>query len=240
MVKAFHNFASPIQRSKQCICTIVAIDVSPSMGERDYPPSRLEAAMSAVLELLDIKLELFPDDYVGLVKFSGSADIVQAPLQVGNNHGLLKRQVLEGMFLGSWTNIAAGLKQASNALSQFCPVPEGKGDSLREFFLGSGQAGQGTSQDLPGKIQGHVVLLTDGDHNCPGFPRDWANRLKGSGVIIDCIGIGGSPSDVNERLLRDIASIDESGQPRYRFIADRDSLLLKFREMAKAGYLRKA
>ena len=96
------------------------------------------------------------------------------------------------------------------------------------------------SRDLSGNIQGHIVLLTDGDHNCPGFPRDWANRLKGSGVIIDCIGIGGSPSDVNEHLLRDIASIDESGRPRYRFIADSDSLLLEFREMAKAGYLRKA
>jgi hypothetical protein len=85
-----------------------------------------------------------------------------------------------------------------------------------------------------------VVLLSDGDHNCTGRPRDWAHHLKDSGVVVDCIGIGGRPSDVNEGLMRDIASVDENGRPRYRFIADRDALILEFREMAKAGYLRKA
>ncbi|VGO16002.1 hypothetical protein PDESU_04591 [Pontiella desulfatans] len=241
MEKSFHNFATTIQKPTGQVCTLLVVDVSPSMEASDYPPSRLMAAIAAIIDLLGIKLERHPDDYVGIVKFSGSASIVQPPLPVGSQYEVLKRAALNGLTVGGYTNIAAGLKCAADALSQHCPVPDRKGGAIKEFFLGSDQgAAPGGVSELKSGIQGHIILLTDGDHNCPGFPRDWGGRLKDSGVVIDCIGIGGSSSDVNECLLKDIASIDESGRPRYRFIDDRDALLMEFREMAKAGYLRKA
>lgn len=242
MANSFHNFATVTQKLARKVCTLLVVDVSPSMETTDYPPSRLMAAISAILDLLAIKLERYPDDYVGIVKFCGSASIVQPPVQVCSQHEILKRSALNELTVGGYTNIAAGLKCAAEAMSQHCPVPDRRGGAIKEFFLGPDQGKSSINMpELKSSIQGHIVLLTDGDHNCAGFPRDWGTRLKESGVVIDCIGIGGSPSEVNERLLMDIASMDESsGRPRYRFIADRDSLLMEFREMAKAGYLRKA
>jgi len=78
-------------------------------------------------------------------------------------------------------------------------------------------------------VQSRVVLLTDG-HG--GQPLSVANKLKKKGVVIDVIGIGGSPAEVNEKLLRDVASTID-GDNRYRFIADRDELFRHFRQLAE-------
>jgi Mg-chelatase subunit ChlD len=73
-----------------------------------------------------------------------------------------------------------------------------------------------------------IVLLTDG---YGGDPVGVASELKGSGVVIDVIGIGGSPAAVNEQLLRQVASTVD-GELRYRFIADRAELFEHFRRLA--------
>ena len=59
-----------------------------------------------------------------------------------------------------------------------------------------------------------VVLLTDGHSS---DPRQAARSLKDRGVVIDVVGIGDSPSQVNEELLREVASTID-GQCRYRFL----------------------
>lgn len=73
-----------------------------------------------------------------------------------------------------------------------------------------------------------AILLTDGHGGDPEFV---AEELKRGGVIIDVIGIGGSPSSVNESSLRKVASVID-GDCRYRFIADRTALLNHFRKIA--------
>lgn len=73
-----------------------------------------------------------------------------------------------------------------------------------------------------------IILLTDG-HG--GDPSTLANSLKKRGVVIDTIGIGGSPEDVNEHILKKIASIVD-GDTRYRFIADAEALFRHFRRIA--------
>lgn len=73
-----------------------------------------------------------------------------------------------------------------------------------------------------------IVLLTDG-HG--GRPEPVAEDLKRRGIIIDVIGIGGSPAAVNEASLRKVASVID-GDCRYRFIADRASLIEHFRKIA--------
>ena len=67
-----------------------------------------------------------------------------------------------------------------------------------------------------------VVLLTDG-HG--GDPLGTAAYLKERGVVIDVIGIGPSPSEVDEGLLRKVASVVD-GASRYRFISDADTLTI--------------
>ena len=50
---------------------------------------------------------------------------------------------------------------------------------------------------------------------------------------IDCVGIGGDPSAVNEVDLRTIASRHADGvTPRYAFIGDKGGLIKKFEELA--------
>jgi hypothetical protein len=77
-----------------------------------------------------------------------------------------------------------------------------------------------------------IILLTDGEHLGGISPIDIANKLKSIGVTIDCIGIGGSPMEVDERLLKQIASRNPDGSIRYCFIGDQQKLLKKYRSLA--------
>lgn len=75
-----------------------------------------------------------------------------------------------------------------------------------------------------------VVLLTDGQSNL-GDPKPPSERLKAMGCTISCIGIGGTPANVDEPLLRAIASLGADGKPRYRFIADPEGLERHYAQM---------
>ena len=72
-----------------------------------------------------------------------------------------------------------------------------------------------------GNATRRIVMLTDGQG---GEPLMTAEDLKSRGVIIEVIGIGDHPSNVNERLLRKVASTI-NGENRYRFIKDAQTLV---------------
>jgi uncharacterized protein YegL len=77
----------------------------------------------------------------------------------------------------------------------------------------------------------HVILLTDGQG---GKPLKIAARLKGKlGVVIDVVGIGGSPDEVNEALLRQVATTDPDGRSHYRFIEDPQVLSQHYAQLAQ-------
>ena len=59
-----------------------------------------------------------------------------------------------------------------------------------------------------------------------------ARRLKDKGVIVDCIGIGGNPAEVNEADLMKIASKNPDGSIRYCFIGDQQELIKKYENLA--------
>jgi hypothetical protein len=77
----------------------------------------------------------------------------------------------------------------------------------------------------------HVILLTDGQG---GEPLEMAIRLKERlGVVIDAVGIGGSPDEVNETLLRQVATTDPDGFCHYRFIKDTQMLSEHYTQLAQ-------
>ncbi len=80
---------------------------------------------------------------------------------------------------------------------------------------------------MPGALN-RIILLTDG-HG--GHPIRVSEVIKSMGIVIQIIGIGGCPNDVNERLLKKIASF-AGGKIQYRFIGDKDSLVEHFRSLA--------
>lgn len=80
--------------------------------------------------------------------------------------------------------------------------------------------------------QRHVNLLTDGQG---GKPLRIASRLKEKyGVVIDVVRIGGSTSDVNESLIRKVATTDPDGFCHYHYIKDTETLSEHYRQLAKS------
>lgn len=73
-----------------------------------------------------------------------------------------------------------------------------------------------------------VALLTDG-HG--GDPLHTAEDLKARGVVLDVIGIGPQPSQVDETLLKKVASVIE-GQLHYRFVKDHQTLVAHYTQLA--------
>jgi len=91
---------------------IFVIDTSKSMLTQDVPPSRLERAKLAIMDLV----EKMPGNRVGLVAFAGQA-FLQCPLTLDYD---AFRQSLEAIDTNTiargGTNIAAGLDEAASAL----------------------------------------------------------------------------------------------------------------------------
>jgi Ca-activated chloride channel homolog len=91
---------------------IFVVDTSKSMLTQDVPPSRLERAKLAIMDLV----EKMPGNRVGLVAFAGQA-FLQCPLTLDYD---AFRQSLEAIDTNTiargGTNIAAGLDEAASAL----------------------------------------------------------------------------------------------------------------------------
>ena len=79
-----------------------------------------------------------------------------------------------------------------------------------------------------------IVLLTDG-HG--GNARQVAQRLKDSGVTIQCVGVGNDPSAVDEALLHDIASTID-GCLQYVFVRNLHSLMGTYTGLSALGVLK--
>ena len=80
----------------------------------------------------------------------------------------------------------------------------------------------------PHDVVRRIVLLTDG---VGGDPERTAEELKARNVVIDVIGIGENPSDVDEDLLRRVASV-VAGATLYRFIKDHKTLITTYTQLA--------
>ena len=76
-----------------------------------------------------------------------------------------------------------------------------------------------------------ILLLTDGHATAGANPVEAAEHIKASGIQIEIIGIGGSPSDVNEPDLKRMASVI-NGEMRYWFIKSVPDLVKKFEALA--------
>lgn len=166
---------------------------------------------------MERKREIAPDDEVGIVSYSHSATVLSEPLSIGSSIGQLST-ALDQLSVGNATSISAGLTAAQDLL-----FPRGTWwDKLVDVAVAPG----------PERIR-RIVLLTDGHHNSGSSPKSVGRTLKAAHVCIDCVGIGGDPSAVDEPLLKKIASTFADGKtPRYAFIGDKDSLITKFEDLA--------
>ncbi|QDV89918.1 von Willebrand factor type A domain protein [Phycisphaerae bacterium RAS2] len=184
--------------------TVIVVDASGSMMERDWPPNRLWGATNAAQDYADASAQCGARNEVAVVAYGECARIMCCFISCGARKELQVALGAIGMY--GATNIAAGLEAAEHLFIPF--THSGAGDELV------------------------VLLLTDGKHNCRSNPVEWADRLKSLGVVIDAVGIGGDHAQVDEALLRRLASEDGDGRIRYRFIGDPERLAAHYRQMA--------
>jgi hypothetical protein len=122
----------------------------------------------------------------------------------------------------SGTQIGHGLRKAASLLD----IPLGiKGDSKQALASAK-------KKGAPSFVR-RIVLLSDGENIAGPDPVETAERLKQSGVVIDCIGIGergegARPGEgLDEKMLMAVAS-----PGRYKYIRDTSTLLYHFESLA--------
>lgn len=155
---------------------ILALDVSGSMCSGDVPPNRLLAAEAAAASFID---QQAADTQIGIVAFSGFAEVVQAP--TSDRSRLL--DALRSLVTGRRTAIGSGILASIDAISQVDPaVPPSVTDSR-----------PGTEPPTPpaGSYQPDVVvLLTDGANNAGPEPLDAAQQAADRGIRVYTVGFG--------------------------------------------------
>ncbi|MCK4998030.1 MAG: VWA domain-containing protein [Anaerohalosphaera sp.] len=228
----YFDFANKVQSNGSSETLMTLIDLSPSMDFKDWKPSRIAGAITANKELIKLKLQSHPDDKMGIIGFGGTARILHAPVCVSKGIQGLQRALIDPR-APYGTNFTAALNLAGRCflgkINQ--PVSNFFSRMLSDIFVESDNH-QKTPIQQDGSLK-RIIMLTDGEHNQGGCPLAIASRLKSSGVIIDCIGIGGSPADVDEALLKQIASQNPDGSIRYCFIGDQQQLLRKYQTLAR-------
>jgi Mg-chelatase subunit ChlD len=166
-------------------------------------------------------------------KFDGSATKIEAAIRASVNMVLNKEQI------DSKDEIAlVTFNSAAQVLMDLHPIYSHKGEIIRTLQsltpddgtdINEGLIAGGNALDWsrPNVVR-RIVLLTDGQG---GEPLRTAQDLKGRGVVIDVIGIGDTPANVNEPLLKKVAST-VAGELRYRFIKDHQSLIAHYTHLA--------
>lgn len=120
-------------------------------------------------------------------------------------------EAIERLPIGGGTSLKAGLRAAEKVFFKDGPTANGR---LRR-----------------------ILLLTDG-HG--GTAIRLAQKLQQSGILIEVIGIGGDPSEVNEPLLKKIATTDAAGLTHYWFIKDAAGMVQRFHELATGLVVRES
>jgi Ca-activated chloride channel family protein len=155
---------------------ILSMDVSGSMCSGDIAPNRLVAAEAAAASFIDSQAA---DSRIGIVAFSGFAEMVQAPT---SDRDLL-HQALQSLVTGRRTAIGSGILSSIDAINSVDPsVPASVNDN---------SPGTEPPPPTPGTYASDIiVLLTDGANNAGPAPADAAKQAADRGVRVFTIGFG--------------------------------------------------
>jgi Ca-activated chloride channel homolog len=166
---------------------ILAIDISGSMRARDITPSRFEAAKEAAREFVQKQP---PRVQIGVVAFSGTAALVQAPTT--SREDILAS--LDRLRLQRGTAIGSGLLIALDAI--FEDEPRKQPSPPGTAPLVPAPPAPVPDPVPPGSNQtAVVVLLTDGQNNQGPDPMDAADKAANLGIRVFTVGIGSARGD---------------------------------------------
>jgi len=226
------NFANRVQSNEQPEMLLTLIDLSGSMEITDMKPTRRAAAIKANEEIIKVKRQQHPGDKIGVIGFQSSAKLLLPPALPSKIVGLEK--TIDNAILTGGTDFVTPLKLAYSCFFSRAITASGNPITkiLSSFFFEPDIDKCVLITSGNDKTTKRIIMLTDGEHLGDDNPTNIATKLKKAGVIIDCIGIGGSPKDVDEKLLKQIASRNADGSIRYCFIGDQQKLLRKYQTLA--------
>jgi Ca-activated chloride channel family protein len=165
---------------------VLAVDVSGSMAADDVAPFRLRAAQEAALTFAD---EVPRQFQVGLVSFSGQANLLVAPT---TDRAVLRRAI-DGLTPDGATAVGEAVVASLDAI----------------------RAGQNAGDEGRPLESARIVVLSDGATTVGIPPRLAADEAKQAGVPIYTVALGtaggilpnGQPVPPNEEELRQIADL---------------------------------
>ncbi len=155
---------------------ILAIDVSRSMCSTDVQPSRILAAENAALTFIKNQKS---NTQIGIVAFSGFAELIQPP----TTDGEALQAAIESLLVGRRTAIGSGLLKSLDAIAE---VDKNVAPSIVDGSPGIEPAPVPKGAYAPDI----VVLLTDGVSNTGPEPLDAAQQAVDRGVRVYTIGFG--------------------------------------------------
>lgn len=155
---------------------VLAMDVSRSMCSTDIEPSRLIAAKAAALSFIENQ---DADAQIGLVAFSGFAELVQPPTT--DQEALAA--AIKSLLTGRRTAIGSGILKALEAVAEADESVAPPDTSGANTF---------TVRPMPAGVYAPaiIVLLTDGASNSGPIPQDVAAQAAARGVRVYAIGFG--------------------------------------------------
>ena len=176
LVVALSRPESTVTVPEKLSTIILTIDVSRSMCSTDIQPNRLQAAEAAVLTFIK---DQKPTTRIGIVAFSGFAELIQAPT---TNQDALQAAV-QSLLTGESTAIGSGILKSLDAIAEADKkvkpsVPDTSSKlTPAPFPIGT------YAPDI-------IVLLTDGVSNTGPLPSDAAQQAVDRGVRVFTIGFG--------------------------------------------------
>jgi Ca-activated chloride channel family protein len=154
---------------------IFAIDMSNNMCETDIQPTRLGAAENAMLAFIQHQKST---TQIGIVAFSGFAELVQPP----TNDSAALQAAIGSLLVGRRTAIGSAILKAIDAIAEVDP-------SVAPAVYDSSGV-EPTPVPHGAYAPDIIVILTDGDSDTGPLPADAAQQAVDRGIRIYTIGYG--------------------------------------------------
>jgi Ca-activated chloride channel family protein len=160
---------------------ILTMDVSRSMQANDVKPNRLEAAKAAALAFVQNQPKSV---YIGIVSFSNTASLVQAPTTNRDE----VQAAINRLAPQSATAIGQGIITSLNAIAEQTGAPR--------VDIPAGPLGQPSPTSQPATVPAGsfapavIVLLSDGQNNVNPTPLDILDQAINRGIRIYTVGLG--------------------------------------------------
>jgi len=155
---------------------VLALDVSRSMCSTDIAPNRLQAAKAAALSFVQHQ---DPHAQIGIVAFSGFAELIQPPTADRN----ALEAAINSLVTGRRTAIGSGILKALDAVAEV-------DENVAPSDSGSGTGSEVIPVPSGAYVPDIIVLLTDGASNTGPLPLEAAQQAADRGVRVYAIGFG--------------------------------------------------